>query len=168
MQLDGSFGLPELGPGKEFQAQVEHGRIETSDGVFETELMLGGDGLATLQEPVEELLHDAGVAFGVGIGQGRALHGRQSQMIKLGLLSSQGGLDVAQAILAGGLGIEEHGELVPSREFLDVMVSAKVRNGLVELMSGQKRQQLAHDCVRMHVESPPSVVFGSLAKPFYQ
>jgi len=51
-------------------------------------------------------------------------------------------------IRARGLGVHEGRKLVPCGEFLDITVPAEVRNGLVGLMSGQKRQKLSHDCVR--------------------
>lgn len=168
VELDRAFGLAELGPGEEFQAEIDRSRVEALNGMLESELMLGGDGLATIQQVVEELLRDAPVAAGIGVGQGRALHGRQPQVVELWLLGAQRGLDVPQADFAGRLGIQEGGQLVPGREFLDVGVATEAQDGLVEVMSGQQNQQLVHNRVRMHGRNPPSERMSCSSQSFYR
>ena len=168
MELDGSLGLAELGPREKFQTEIDGAGVKSAHGIFEAELMFGGDGLAAVHQPVEKPLHDSAITLGVGIGQGRAFDRGQAQMVELGLLGAQGYLDIAQTDLGTCLSVEKHGELIPGGELFDVGIAAEVRDGLVKLMSGKKREQLVQNCVRMHVENPPSVVCGCQPQIFYQ
>jgi hypothetical protein len=119
--------------------------------------MFRSNRLAAIEQKVKQFFHDPAIPRGVGVGQGGTFYGGQSQVVELGFLGSQSGLNIAEAIFAGGLGMEKDSQLVPSREFLDVGVTAIGQNGLIELMSGQKEKQLVHHSVRMHGRNPPSV-----------
>ena len=44
--------------------------------------MLGRDGLAAIQQMVKEFFHDLTIALGIGIRQGGAFHGGQSQVVE--------------------------------------------------------------------------------------
>ena len=156
MKFDGPLGLAELGPGKQGQAQIDGGAVEAVDRVLESEFVLWGDALATFQQVVEELFHDPMVALGVGVGQGGSPHGRQPQVIELGFLGAQRDLDVAQAVLVGGLGVEEDRHLAPCAEFFDVTVAGELLHSSIKLMSRHEAEQLMQNRVRMHGQNPPS------------
>ena len=157
VKFDGSFGSAELSPGEQFQAQVDGAAVERIGGILEAEFVFGSDLLATIQKMIKEFFHDAVVPLGVGIRQSRTFDRGQPEMIKLGFLGSQSRLNVPQAVLAAGLGIKKGGQLVPCGEFLDVSVPEMLGNRIVELMSGHEGQQLAHNCVRMHLQNPPRI-----------
>ena len=72
----------------------------------------------------------------VGIGKcGLGDLRRQAEVIEATSLSEESVFDVAQALLAAGLRVEECRELATSREGLDVVVAVKVFDEFIELMS---------------------------------
>ena len=50
MELDGSFGSAELGPGKRGEAEIDDGGVQQVEGIFETEAMFGRHGAAALNQ----------------------------------------------------------------------------------------------------------------------
>ena len=136
MEFDRAFGLAELGPGEQFQTQVDGGGIKSAHGILKPKLMIGSDGLAALQQAVKEFFHDSVISLRVGFRQRGTLYSGEPQVVELGLLGPQSGLDVPQAVLAAGLSIEEGGQLIPGGEFFDVSVPKVLGNCLIELMSG--------------------------------
>jgi len=100
--------------------------------------MLRSDLLATIQKMIKELFHNAIIPLRIGISKSRAFYGWQSQMIQLGLLSPQSRLNIPQAVLAAGLGIEKGSQLVPSGKFLNISVPGMLGNRIIKVMSGHK------------------------------
>ena len=67
-----------------------------------------------------------------------------------------GVLNVPQAGLAAGLGVEQDRKLVPSAELLNIPIALEFADPRIELMSGNEAEQLMKNRVIMSQESPPS------------
>ena len=86
MEFDGGFGLSEMRPGEDGQAQVDGGGVQGIDGVieFDSQVVLGIQGSGEADEGVGEVGIQAPVALPVGVGQGIAGHAAaQAQVVEL-------------------------------------------------------------------------------------
>lgn len=119
VQLDGAFGVSELRPGKEAEAEVDGGGIEDINRRLEPT----GHRLAGVQTPGAGDEHqgkirpDAPGAIFVGVGQrGTGNAAANAQVVELPLPGAQAGFDVAQRFAISELGKEHHQELIPAGE----------------------------------------------------
>lgn len=119
MKLDRPFVFAKARPWKERQAQIDGGRIERIDRMhqFQAEAVLGIEFVRCLDQAEGEILINAPVAVLVGVGQ-RALGNAAAyaQMVELGGMRAQTGLDVAQAFPVSQLREGHAQELIEVRE----------------------------------------------------
>ena len=71
-------------------------------------------------------------------------------------MGSQAVVDVAQAGLAAGLGVEQRRQVIPGVEALGVVVGFEVLGDGIKTMSGDELEQLVQNRVRMSHGGPPS------------
>jgi hypothetical protein len=145
MKLDGSFGLPEPGPIKHLQTQINGTGIHADQFVLKPELSLSDFDLhpAPIKEFDKDMLIQLPGAMFVGISQGGMAWSRNAQMLQLPLAASK-----ASGNLTEGMGstqlAEEHGhKLVPTRESFGMTFCPGDGNPLLELQSRKELQQLA-------------------------
>jgi hypothetical protein len=145
MKLDGSFGPPELGPIKHFQAQINGAGIHADQFVLEPEFPLSDFDLNPA--PVKELDKDMliqlpGPVF-ISIPQGGMAWSCNAQMFHLSLAASK-----ASGNLTEGMGpaqlAEKHGhKLAPASESFGMPFCLGDRHQLLKLRSRKELQQLA-------------------------
>ena len=99
-----------------------------------------------------EVRVDAPVAVLVGVGQGAACDGAaKAAVVQFRRHCSETGFDVAQAFAAGELGESQTEELIQTREVADTVVALIASHTAVEIVSGEKVQQLReNDPSSMH------------------
>lgn len=100
-QLDGSFASAKPGPGTQAQTQVDRGRIERIDRLFEidSQPFAGVQTTRATNQHLREVGVDAPVVRSVRIGQGAASNlAAKAGVIQLRFERAQAGFDVAQAL----------------------------------------------------------------------
>jgi hypothetical protein len=137
--------LPELGPIKHFQAQINGARIHADQFVFEPELSLpNGLDTASFQDLEENLFIELVWAVLIGIRQGGT--GRSSvhtQMLQLTLTASKSSGNLTEGMGTAQM-TEKHGhELVPARKSFSVTLCLSARNQMLKLHTRKQLQQLA-------------------------
>ena len=75
VQLETGLGAAERSPGKERQAKAHHGGVQAVELVFELELVLGSQGLATPVHQAKQGFKKRGGPPIIGVGKGGAGHG---------------------------------------------------------------------------------------------
>ena len=148
MQFDGGFGAAEGGPGKEREAEVDGGGIQSvSSGLkFEAERFRGVERRGLLDENVGEVGEDAPVAVCVGIGQRASGDGlADAGVIELRAKGGQTGFDVAQTFAPGQWGESQHEKLFVGGEFADTAVAVVTGDTFVELVFGEEVEELGED-----------------------
>ena len=104
MELNGTFGLTEVGPGEKTQTKVDGGGVEAEQLVLEAKLSLFARALATAEVPQmkEGVLLKLPGTVGIGIGQcALGGGGTQSQMTELTAGDGQSIADFPQALSLG-------------------------------------------------------------------
>ena len=100
VQLDFGLGCAERSPREHGQTQIDDCGIQRIDRLrqIETKRFVDVELARDVDKALPEVCIDALVAYGVGIGQRVACHGAaKPHVIKLGRLTAQARLDVAQA-----------------------------------------------------------------------
>jgi hypothetical protein len=140
VQFDRPLGPPEMSPVKDAQAQVDGGRVEADQFVFESELLLSRKLASTSVEQLDKqmLIKLPGTVL-IRIGQGGAAGGCDTQVFQFTLTASQ-----ASGNLPKGMGstqlTEEHGhKLSPAGESPSMPLGFRFSDGMLELNS---RKQL--------------------------
>jgi hypothetical protein len=122
VHFDGTLAGFVLGPVEHFQTELDDGGVEGVERVFEGEGMAGSEVLEPLQEILVGSLKNFKGAVSVGVSDGGAVDGLGAEVVEGTDVSVKGGLEVAERILAGGLGKEHEDEVLPRLEGLDVAV----------------------------------------------
>ncbi len=107
VELDSSFAALERRPREERETEVDGGGVERIDGLVEIDAKSVIDVQASgdADQGLSEVGMDAPVAQLVGVGQGAARYiAPDAHVVELGILGTQTGLDVAQALAIGELG----------------------------------------------------------------
>lgn len=138
VHLDGTLGLPELGPGEHRQAQIDSCCIDRIKGVFEPEPVFRCQVPASLEKVIKHVLEYPVIPFRVCIGERAPVHAAQSQVIPSSRLRAKAGLDVPEAVLLRDLGIEDRDVLPPCGKCLHVPVALVAFRGLFKLISRTK------------------------------
>jgi|GEM_PF-2066246 len=112
MHLNACFGLPEVGPRKGCQREIDGGRIEGVDRVFEiqAEILSGIQRLGLANESFFKNLPDSPVALVVGVresGLGNRLRESKTMQSRRSRIHISG--DVAQSLALGQVG-EDHAD----------------------------------------------------------
>src|SRR5512139_2402854 len=97
MKLDGSFGSPELGPIKHFQAQINGARIHADQFVLKPKRFLPNDlDTASVKELKEHLvIQFPGTVF-IGIRQGGMRRSSNAQMPQLPFTASKASANLTE------------------------------------------------------------------------
>jgi hypothetical protein len=169
MKLDGSFGPPELGPIKHFQAQINGRRVHADQFVFKPELLLSDFDLKPA--PVKEFDKDLLIEFPrtvlIGISQGGMARSRNAQMFQLPLTASKPSGNFAQGMGTAQLA-EKHGhKLAPTGEPLRITFCLSDSNQLLKLHPGKQLQQLAKYATKSIHKWPSSIREIGLADSIY-
>ena len=148
MELDGSFVLAENSPREKRQTQVDHGRIEGIDGVFEfhSQIFAGVKSAGLGDEDLGEVGIDAPIARFVGVGQG--VSGDSSakpHVIEPTPHGSKAGLDIAETFAIRQLSEGQTEELIEAGETLDLVVAAVTPNAFSKFVKGQEVGNLGKD-----------------------
>lgn len=154
MEFDRTLAFAKARPWKERQAQIDSGRIERIDRMrqFQAEAVLGVELARGLDQAEGEVLIDAPVAVLVGIRQ-RALGdaAANAQMVELGGMRAQTGLDIAQAFPVGQLCKGHAQKLVEVRESERRIAPRVLGYAAPEGVQRQVIHQLGkHQLSRMH------------------
>jgi len=170
VEFDGGLVLPEGGPRKEREAEVNGGGVQRIGGglEFKTERLIGVKRGGLLDEDLGEVSKDTPVAFFVGVGQGAAGSGlTDAGVVEFRAEGCQTSFDVAQAFTPGQLREGQDEELFVGGEFADAVVAVVTGDTLVELVFGEEVEELGEDgatCVhkvknrRLAVEHPQEIV----------
>ena len=123
VELNSSFGLTKVGPGKQAQTKVDGGGVEAKQPVLETKLPLFAWAIAATEvaQMKEGVLVKPPGAMGIGIG--KCASGGSGTQPQMGELAAGDGQSIADFPQAFGLGqlTEEHGYiLAPGGEALGV------------------------------------------------
>ena len=123
VELNGTFGLTEVSPGKQAETEVDGGGVEAEQLVLEAKPLLFARGLAAaeISQMKEGVLIKLPGTVGIGVGK-RALGwgGAQAQMTEFAAGDGQAVADLPQALGLGQLA-KEHGDiLIPRGEALGV------------------------------------------------
>lgn len=148
VQFDCRLVPSEGGPRKQREAQVNGGGIQRIGGGldFRTEWFIGVECGGLPDEDVGEVGENTPVSVFIGIGQRAAGSGlTDAGVIELGAEGCQAGFDVAQAFAPSELGEGQHEEVFVSREFADAEVAVVTGDTLVELVFGEKVEELGED-----------------------
>jgi hypothetical protein len=145
MKLDGSFGPPELGPIKHFQAQINGTGIHADQFVLEPELSLPDFHLNPT--PVKELDKDMLIQLPgtvpVGIRQSGMARSSNAQMFQLPLAASKASGNLTERMGPAQLA-EEHGhKLIPTRKSFGMTFCLSDRNQFLKLCTRKQLKQLA-------------------------
>ncbi len=147
-ELDGPLPLPERGPGKQGEAEIDRRGVEgvhrrgqlEPKGVGRVEWAGGGD------ESLCEVGVDPPVAHLVGMGEGVARdHAPEPHVVELGLGHPQAGLNISQALPERELGKGQAEELIPAGEGLDLVLALVPLHADAELVRGDAVHQLGED-----------------------
>jgi hypothetical protein len=148
VELHRALALPERGPGKQREAEVDRRRIEGVDGLVQ----LDAEGFGRIEAPrlrnqaLGEVGSDPPVADLVGMGQGVPRdHAPEAHVVQLGLGHAETGLDVAQALPVRELGEGQAEELVPAGEGLHLVVTVVPRHADAEIVRRHEVYQLGED-----------------------
>jgi hypothetical protein len=144
MKLDGSFGLPELGPIKHFQAQINGARIHANQFVLEPERSLAnGLDTASVKEPKEHLLIQLPRTVFIGISQGGMGRSSNAQMFQFTLTASKTSGNLTERMGATQL-TKQHGyKLAPTAKSLGMTFGVGDRDQMLKLHTRKQLQQLA-------------------------
>ena len=144
MKLDGSFGLPELGPIKHFQAQINGARVHADQFVLEPELLLPNFDLnpASVKEFDEDMLIQLPRTVFVGISQGGMGRSSNTQMFQFPLAASKASGNFTEGIGPAQLTEEHRDKLRPTWESFGMPLCLSDRNQFLELQTRKQLQQL--------------------------
>ena len=172
MELNGTFGLTEVSPGKQAETEVDGGGVEAEQLVLEAKPLLFARALAAAEVPQmkEGLLIELPGTVGIGVGK-RALGGgsTQSQVTELTAGDGQSIADLPQALGLGEL-TEEHGDiLVPGGEALGVAFCPAFMDKTRKGNPGYDLKYLAEQtCGKLHGRDSFEVFGGwLLISPYY-
>jgi hypothetical protein len=119
VKLDGSFGPPESGPVKYFQAQIKGGRIHAHQFVFKPKPSLPNDlDTASFKELKEDLLIQFPWTVFIGISQGGMARSSNAQMFQLTLTAPKASANLTQRMGPTQLAKQHGHELPPTSESL--------------------------------------------------
>ena len=96
-------------------------------------------------------------AFGIGVGQRRALHGASANMVEARLVAVQTADDLPQAPRPGKLAVKQRYQLVPAAQPPHPTVRSVRRHQTLERCPGNTLQQVVENAIVVAhgIEPPP-------------
>ena len=152
MCFDSSLGLPEMGPGKQRQAQIDGGRVHCEDWAFEPQpqILVPIQGQGRDDQTLPERFEQPIVSALCGIGQRRAGDRvAKPNVIELGSLGVQTCHQIAQPRPARELRVGLADEMAPGREDRHLLVGLVDIDQMFEMAERNKLQQLRKDCLAL-------------------
>jgi len=140
VQFDCPLGPSEMGPVKDAQAQVNGGRVEANEFVFESEFLLSRKLTSTSVEQLQKqmLIQLPGPVF-IRVGQGRTTGSGDPQVLQFPLATSEASGNLPEGMSSTQLA-EKHGhKLSPAGKSPSMALGFCCSDGLLELDS---RKQL--------------------------
>jgi len=161
VKLDPRLGAPERGPGKQRQAEAHRGGVQAVELVFELELVLRSQGLATLVHRAEQRLKKGGGTVIVGVGKSGAGHRLDSQMVEALEAGLQTGDTVPQARSGRKLHGQQVHQLAPAGKSSGLSAGPVLGFQLGKNMSRNQFEHLMKYCVTMgHGPKSPFCLMG--------
>lgn len=160
VQLDARLGGAEVGPAKQGQRQIDGGRIQSINRVFQfdPQVLVGIESASLGHQPQGQIAPESPVAPLVGFGQRCASNGLgESQVVERLGLCVQAGFDVAQAFAPGQLGKDHADELLSAAKMADAIFGVVAK--------GQSLERLPMDQVEDLGKHKSSGVHGHKACP---
>ena len=154
VQFDGTFGTAEASPREEAQAEIDGGRVQGIDRLFQVqaEVLVAVQPTRLADQYLGQIGVDPPVPHFVGVGQSAASHPiSEAQMVQLIRSGVQAVRDVAQSFPESQLG-EPHGqELLPDTRGTGSSIPVVANHATLELL----RMHLLHylrkgRCTRVH------------------
>jgi hypothetical protein len=140
VQFDCPLGPSEMGPVKDAQAEVDGGRIEANQLIFESEFLLSRKlGSTPVEELNKEMLIQLPGTMLIRVSQGRTTRSGDPQMFQFSLTASEASSNLPEGMSSTQL-TEKHGhKLPPARESPSMPLGFRFSDRLLELDS---RKQL--------------------------
>jgi hypothetical protein len=126
VQFHGALVATEFSPGEKCQAQIDGCGVESIHGLrqLHSERLVAIEIAGGGNQDLREIGIDAPVAMLVGVCQGIARNlAPEAHVIKLGLLGTQTGFDIAETFAVSELSEGQTKELIPAGEFFDVAIA---------------------------------------------
>ena len=144
MKLDGSFGPPEPGPVKYFQAQIDGGRIHADQFVFKPKPSLPNDlDTASLKELKEDLLIQFPWTVLIGVSQAGMARSSNAQMLQLPLTASKTSANLTEGMGSAQLAKQHGHELAPTCKSFSITFCLGDHDQMLKLHTRKQLQQLA-------------------------
>jgi hypothetical protein len=148
--LDPALGAPELGPGKQAQAQTDGGRVQREQLVLEAELVLARPEASLRPKPLrhrpEQVFEQVRGTVDVGVREiGLARAGTNAQMYEFAQAALKAIADLAQRIGAGQLAEQHGGEVRPGREALGAVLGLVLVDQPGEFVARDLFEQLTEE-----------------------
>jgi len=141
----GTLVPSKLSPGKQGQAQIDSGGVESINGVGQIhgKRFVAVEMAGLLDEEMSEVSINTPVTFTVGMGQGGPSNlGAKTHVVKLGLLGPQAGFNIPQTLSVGELREGHAEELFPAREVLDVAIAVVALDAELKFIFRDEIQEL--------------------------
>jgi len=119
VQFDSRFASPKPGPGKEREAEIDGGRIESVDGLVqcESERLVDVDGAGLGNQDLGEVVKDSPVVNAIGVSKSASRNcSSETGVIAFTTDGLQAGDDVTQAFAKGQLSKSQGEKLISARE----------------------------------------------------
>ena len=152
ISFDSGLGLPEMGPGKQRQAQIDGGRVHCEDWASEPQpqILVPIQGQGRDDQTLPERFEQPIVSALCGIGQRRAGDRvAKPNVIELGSLGVQTCHQIAQPRPARELRISQANEMAPGREGRHPLVGLVDIDQMLEIAERNELQQLRKDCLAL-------------------
>jgi len=149
VQLDGPFGLPELGPGKYGKTQVNGGGVEQIELVFEFKTVARRHFPTSVKELEKQRFVQGGWLLFIHPSKGGSGKRLDCKMVELVGLRRHVHDDIPQALSPGQLADEHGHELSPAVKGTKFLTNMMVLGDGFKVMSRKKCSNLPEDCVTM-------------------
>jgi len=137
VQFDSRFATPKLSPGKEGQAEIDGGGIESVDGFVqcESERLVDVEGAGLGNQDLGEVVKDSPIVNPVGVGKSASRDCRpEAGVIAFTTDGMQASDDVPEAFAKGQLGKSQGEELIAARETAWSAMTAVTSNAGIEIV----------------------------------
>jgi hypothetical protein len=145
VQFHGALVATEFSPRKKGQAQIDGCGVESIHGLgqLQSERFVAIEVAGGGNQELSEIGVDAPVAMLVGVCQGIARNlASEAHVIKLGLLGTQTGFDIAETFAVGELSEGQTKKLIPAGEFFDVAIALVAIDANLKLLGGEEFHEL--------------------------
>jgi hypothetical protein len=133
VQFHRPLGPAKHGPGKHLRAQIDDGRIETEQLVFESKRLGSRDGLTPRKHLVEDGLIELPGPVRIGVRERRPARDGRPEMRQPTLAAGQAATDLPQRMRPPELGKQHGDELIPAGKPARMPLGLRVLHRTLEL-----------------------------------